>query len=100
MSKDIEPTIQDVLSAINEFSTYVENNMVKKTDFDQEIASLKSDTNTIQTTMVTQNGLNQELDQIRGRLVQVVTKDYLDDKLADFRGEFIVQTNIIKKKKR
>ncbi len=74
MKQDIEPTIQDVLVAVNTFATTVDERLTN-----------------IETTMVTKDEFYRELDQIRGRLAQTVTKDYLDDKLADLRSEFVIR---------
>ncbi len=66
-----KPTIQDVLIAINQFST----------DVDKRFANI-----------------DHELFYIKGRLTQMVTKDYLDDKLSDLRGEFFLKTGLAKKR--
>lgn len=71
MTKDQKPTIQDVLIAINQFST----------DVDKRFANI-----------------DHELFYIKGRLTQMVTKDYLDDKLSDLRGEFFLKTGLAKKR--
>lgn len=87
MPKDTEPTIQDVLVAMNEFSTHVEaefdhikSTMVTKDEFYSELDQIKE-------VMVTKDELKFELSKIKNVMV---TKDYLDDKLADLRAEFIV----------
>jgi|SRR3989344_5004521 len=36
------------------------------------------------------NGLKSEVDQIKATTVNMVTKDYLDDKLSDLRGDLVV----------
>jgi hypothetical protein len=88
MKKDTEPTIQDVLVAINAFSSHI----------DHELDYLKEKTTTIENQMVTKDEFYQELDQIRGRLTQTVTKDYLDDKLSDLRGEFFQKAGLLNKR--
>lgn len=55
-----EPTTSDVLEAVNTFATHV----------DQQFADIKAEIKTIKSTMV--------------------TKDYLDDKLSDLRGDLTV----------
>jgi len=55
-----EPTNNEILEAVNNFSTKM----------DSEIGDIKSEIGTIKATMV--------------------TKDYLDDKLSDLRGDLVV----------
>lgn len=64
MIHDPEPTIQDVLTVMNQFSTHV----------DEEFANVKVELTTIKSMMV--------------------TKPYLDDKLADLKAEF---TGLVRK---
>ena len=89
MKQDAEPTILDVLVTMNAFSTHI----------DTELNTIKADLQHVKASMVTKDEFYRELDQIRGRLSQTITKDYLDDKLSDLRGEFFLHTNALKKRK-
>ncbi|OGY44123.1 MAG: hypothetical protein A3B89_03185 [Candidatus Buchananbacteria bacterium RIFCSPHIGHO2_02_FULL_40_13] len=64
---DTEQKFSDVLSAVNNFSTHT----------DQQF-----------------NKMNQRFDKVENRLDKVestmVTKDYLDDKLSDLRGDLVI----------
>ena len=73
--KKSETTINDVLKAVNEFSGHMDKRM-SPMEFD--IGALKQGVTQIKLTMV--------------------TKEYLDDKLADLRGEMTIQDNQISKK--
>lgn len=77
MNHDTEPTIQDVLIAINQFSADIDDRFV---NIDTELMEIKS-------TMVTKDYLHEELGKLK---ITMVTKDYLDDKLSDLRGEFFL----------
>jgi hypothetical protein len=58
--------VQDVLEAINTFSDHTEEHFKKlKQEFKQDLAKLET---------------------------KIVTKDYLDEKLADLRGDLVVLT--------
>jgi hypothetical protein len=59
---DNQPTNQDILETINEFSTHVDKRFVR---IEERIGSMEK---------------------------TMVTKDYLDDKLADLRGDLVVLT--------
>ena len=71
--KEKDPTIADVLSAINEFATKVEGEFVAVRS---DISGLKSEV----------SGLKTEIGVIKSTMV---TKDHLDDKLADLKGDLI-----------
>ena len=76
-----EPTIQDVLDALSLFSTHV----------DQELGSLKTDIGSLKTEL---GSIKTEMGSLKTDLGSlksiVVTKDYLDDKLADLRADLVV----------
>ncbi|MFH1662192.1 MAG: hypothetical protein ABIA02_03800 [Candidatus Falkowbacteria bacterium] len=65
--KEIKEDHQDMLEVINEFSTNMDN---KISELKSENNSMKSDINSMKS--------------------QMLTKDYLDEKLYDFRGDLIV----------
>lgn len=85
MSKiDMEPTLQDVITAVNAGFTDVaqqfaklENTVVTKEYLDQRLKQESAK-------LVTKEELKQELAAMETRLV---TKAYLDDKLYDLRGD-------------
>jgi len=60
MEKDDEPKNSEILSAINQFADHVEKNLK---EIKNELGEVKS---------------------------QMVTKDYLDNKLVDLRGDLVV----------
>ncbi|MEK7084656.1 MAG: hypothetical protein AAB932_05460 [Patescibacteria group bacterium] len=69
-----EPTNQDILTSINEFATNVEENFVE----------LKTDVKELKQRM---SKVEVDITQIKNVMV---TKSYLDDKLADLRGDLTV----------
>ena len=69
-----EPTIYDVLEAINAYATKVDSNFQT---IEGDISTMKGDIST----------MKGRLDSIEANMV---TKDYLDDKLADLRGDLVV----------
>ena len=83
--RDSDPTIQDVLDAMNAFSTHVDDEFAEvKTDMRDmkiDIHDLKIDISDIRTDISDING------EMTGVKASMVTKDYLDDKLADLKGE-------------
>lgn len=64
---DNEPTTTDILEAISDFSTTVDQKFEK---IDRRFDKIDGDIKSIKSTMV--------------------TKEYMDDKLADFRGDLTV----------
>lgn len=62
MESTQEQTLQDILETVN----FIKDNAVTKSEF----SDLKKDVTSIQAT--------------------IVTKDYLDDKLADLRGDLVI----------
>lgn len=87
MTYDTEPTIQDLLIAMNQFSTHVDTELmeIKSTMVTKD--NLHDELNNIKAEMVTKDYLHEELNKMK---VTMVTKDYLDDKLSDLRGEFFL----------
>ncbi len=67
--KQEEPTIKDVLDAISEFAG----------NTDQRFDNLENRL----------SNLEERTEKIKIKLPGLVTKDYLDDKLGDLRGEMI-----------
>lgn len=72
-SSDAEPTLYDVLGTINTLSTGI----------DMRFDALEGRVGNIEAQMVTKEDLKQEL-------AKMVTKDYLDTKLADRTGDLMV----------
>lgn len=67
---DVLVIVDDVLQAVNQLST----------DMDQKIYGLDKKFNVLQNDVT---GIKIDFDQVRGKVnTQMVTKDYLDDKLA------------------
>lgn len=81
-----EPTINDVLVALNQFSTHIESVMVTKNDLTESFAQFK---NAFKTELKSE--LKHELkSELVAELSQkLVTKDYLDKKLASLRGDLL-----------
>jgi len=69
-----ETSKNEILEAINEFSTNVDNQFH---EVKSEIGSIKSEIGSIKSEIVSIKAL-------------MVTKDYLDDKLGDLRGDLVV----------
>lgn len=87
---ETEPTNSDILGAINQFATQVEerfdkieSTMATKTDLAAAVQRIEK----IEKTMVTNDELTDKLAAMETRLV---TKSYLDDKLLDLKGDLIV----------
>jgi hypothetical protein len=77
-----EPTNQDILEAINIFSNKVEERF---SNLENDVSGLKDDV----------SGLKDNVSNIWGTInTQMVTKDYLDDKIADLRGEPFPQLSL------
>jgi len=76
-----EASKNEILEAINEFSTHV----------DQQHESLKSEIGDIKSEI---GGIKSEIGDIKKEVGSIkalmVTKDYLDEKLADLRGDLVV----------
>lgn len=73
-SQNGEPTNYDILEAINDFASATDRRFEK---LEADVGTLKADVGTLKTDVV----------YIKS---QMVTKEYLDDKLADLRGDIIV----------
>lgn len=87
MQREPEPTIQDVMNVIGDLSTHVDGR------FDElrgELTGVKGEVTGIKGEI---KGLKGEVHGMEKRLARVeslmVTKDYLDDKLADMRGDIV-----------
>ncbi|MEN9558192.1 MAG: hypothetical protein RL141_561 [Candidatus Parcubacteria bacterium] len=89
-----EPTTQDILDALQVFSSHVDEQFGK---VNEEIASIKGDITGIKGEMTGMKGeassMKGEMAGIKQELVAMrsvmVTKDYLDDKMADLRGDLV-----------
>ena len=81
MSEDREPTIHDVLDAVNGFATSVEGRF---NVIDQRFEQIDQRFEQIDQRF-------EQIDQRFGRIEStMVTKDYLDEKIADLRGDLVV----------
>ncbi len=112
IKKNSEPTINDVLSTINDVLNEINNfkNDVKKDigDVKREVSDVKREVNDIKNTIdevltvicvfsqEMENRLgkvDQKFDRVEAEIVTIkatmVTKEYLDDKLADMRGNLV-----------
>lgn len=78
---DQEPTLQDVLDAVNESSTAIENRLQK---IEGDISGVKSDVTSLKSDVTS---LKSDLTSIKSSMV---TKDYLDDKIADLKGDLVL----------
>ena len=78
-----EPTIQDVLEAISEFSTRVDERFDsvehRLSSVESDVGTLKSDVGTLKSDVATMKS-------------QMVTKDYLDSRLDALRGDLVALT--------
>lgn len=94
-----EPSIQDVLTAINAFSTHVEATMATKDD----LAAIDARLTRVEFTMATKAdlaaidarlaGVESTMatkDDLAKLEVKMVTKDYLDERLFDLKGDLVV----------
>lgn len=104
-SQPDEPSIQDVLTAINAFSTHVEATMATKDDLAaidsrltrvESTMATKADLASLEARMATKNDLAElearmaTKDDLAKLAVKMVTKDYLDEKLFDLKGDLVV----------
>src|SRR3989304_1469369 len=87
----------EILGAINDFANHTE----KRFDFlESEIGTVKTDVSTLKTDVSTLktdvSTLKTDVSTLRSEVgiikSEMVTKDYLDDKLADLRGDMVVLT--------
>ncbi|HRY63492.1 MAG TPA: hypothetical protein P5267_02755 [Patescibacteria group bacterium] len=67
----------------------MKNNKPKKQDKTEEILEIVS---FIKDNAVTRGEFNDLADEVRKMKTEMVTKDYLDDKMADLRGDLVVLT--------
>src|SRR3989339_789473 len=92
-----EPTTKDILEAINTFSTHVD----KRFDgVDERLDMVEGRLDKVEGRLDKVDGrldkVDGRLDKVDGRLDKVestmVTKEYLDEKLSDLRGDLVVLT--------
>ena len=84
---DSEPTLHDVIHAVNAGFSDIEARMVTKDEFNERFDRLDSRVSGIESKMVTKDELKEELAKMETRLV---TKDYLDETMNDLRGDLTV----------
>lgn len=80
-SSNGEPTNYEILETINEFASATERRFEK---LEGDMSSLKGDMSSLKGDM---SSLKTDVGYLKS---QMVTKEYLDDKLADLRGDIIV----------
>jgi len=71
-------TTNEILEAVNNFATHVDK---KFANIDNQFSEIKAEITTIKSEITT---IKSDIVNIRSTMV---TKDYLDDKLADLRGD-------------
>jgi len=85
-----QPTTGDILEAINSFADKVEERFV---GIEQRFMGVDKKFEGIDRRF---DGIEQRLDRVETKLTRVeslmVTKDYLDDKLADLKGDLVLLT--------
>ena len=83
-----EPTNQDILSAINTFAQHTEERF---TGIENRLFGVENKLSGVENKL---SGVEQRLSGVEQRLTTVettmVTKDYLDEKLGDLRGDMVV----------
>ena len=84
---DSEPTLHDVIPAVNAGFSDIEARMVTKDEFNERFDRLDSRVSGIESKMVTKDELKEELAKMETRLV---TKDYLDETMNDLRCDLTV----------
>ena len=81
---EISETIDDVLSAINSFSTRVDERMDvldgDTKDVNNDISEMRTDLNKVQSQMVTKDYLDKRVSEMKGESISLVRKE--DAKLA------------------
>jgi uncharacterized protein YydD (DUF2326 family) len=81
VTKKENPTNQDILTAINDFANYVQGRF---DDIEARFEGVDARFDGIGGRF---EGIEQRLDRVEATMV---TKDYLDEKLADLRGDLVV----------
>lgn len=84
MENNQQTSIDDVLEIV----TFIKDNAVAKEEFDglrSDVSGVRSDVSSLKTDV---KGLVQRVDKIEATMV---TKNYLDDKLVDVKGDIIAE---------
>ena len=88
--KNHQATIEDVLDAVNNFASVTEG---KFAEIKSEMTDMKSEMTDMKSEMT---DMKSEMKEMRFDITKMgstmVTKDYLDDKMADLRGDLVVLT--------
>ena len=95
--KNHQATIEDVLDAVNNFASVTEGKFAEikseMTDMKSEMTDMKSEMTDMKSEMT---DMKSEMKEMRFDITKMgstmVTKDYLDDKMADLRGDLVVLT--------
>ena len=90
-----QPTNQDILTAINTFATDTEHRFQ---NLESDVKTLKSDMTIVKSELGSVqsdiSSMKSELGSVQSDIgsmkSQMVTKDYLDEKLSDLRGDLVV----------
>ena len=92
---DKEPTIRDVIEVIYELSSHIDQRFSdvdqRFSGLDKKIISIDKRFDKLEERL---NKLESRFDKLEERVVRIeatmVTKEYLDDKLADLRGDIVL----------
>lgn len=79
-----EPTLSDLFEVMTGFAAHVDANFV---ELKQEIGGLKHEVGRIEATMVTKNYLDDKLAQLRGEMMMTLRKE--DTKVCALAGELV-----------
>jgi len=87
MQNNSEPTNQDILEAINSYATNTDRRLER---IEGRLDGIDGRLDKVEGRL---DGIDGRLDKVEGRLTrvesQMVTKEYLDDKLADLKGDIL-----------
>jgi predicted nucleic acid-binding Zn-ribbon protein len=90
-----DPSNQEILEAINIFADHTEKRF-KNLESDMssvksEMSSMKSEMSSVKSDVISiKSEMSSMKSEIKSIKSQMVTKDYLDDKLADLHGDLVV----------
>ncbi len=91
MAKTVNNQHGASLDDIYEVVTFIKDNAVARDEFKTEISGIKTEISGIKTEI---SGIKGEISGIKGEIsgikATMVTKDYLDEKMSDLRGDLVV----------
>lgn len=86
-TQETQPTNAEILDAINEYASRIEGDI---SSLKSDVGSLKDDVGSLKGDM---SSLKTDMSSLKSEVIAMkalmVTKDYLDDKLADLRGDIL-----------